>query len=61
LFTSFCKYALVRNAGTQVVHRFVHEGLGQSVKKSDLLTREEEWIVLANEGSMITHPRGLNN
>jgi hypothetical protein len=51
----------VRNAGIEVAHRFVREGLDQSVKKLDLLTREKEWIVLASEGAMITHPRSLNS
>lgn len=57
----FCSYALVRNAGTEVVHRSVREGLGRNVKKSDLLTREEEVRVLASEGAAVSHPRGLNS
>jgi hypothetical protein len=54
-------YALVRNAGTVVVHRFVREGLGQSVKKSDVLMREEEQVVLKSVGANISHSHGLNN
>ena len=57
----FCSYALVRNAGTEVVHRSVREGLGRNVKKSDLLTREEEVRVLASEGAAVSHPHGLNS
>jgi hypothetical protein len=56
-----CKYALVRNAETEVVQRSVREGLGQSIKKSDLLTQEEERVVLASEGATISHPHGLNS
>ena len=44
-----------------MVQRSVREGLGHSVKKSDLLTREEERIVLDSEGCSVTHPRGLNS
>ena len=56
-----CRYALVRNAGTEAVQRFVHEGLGQSVKKSNLLTWKEERVVLDNEGAIISHPQDLNS
>jgi hypothetical protein len=61
---SFCfvsSYAIVRNVGTEVVHKSVREGLGQSVKKSDVLTREEEQVVLKSAGVHISHPRGLNS
>ena len=56
-----CKYALVRNASTEVVQRSIREGLGHSVKKSNLLIHEEERVVLDSEGAMISHPRGLNS
>jgi hypothetical protein len=61
---SFCvvfSYSLVRNAGTEVLHRSVREGLGQSVKKFDILTQEEEQVVLRSVGADIFHPRGLNS
>jgi hypothetical protein len=61
---SFCvvfSYSLVRNAGTEVLHRSVREGLGQSVKKSDVLMREEEQVVLKSVGANISHSHGLNN
>ena len=56
-----CRYALVRNVGTEVVQRSVREGLGHSVRKSDVLTREEERIVLESDGCSVSHPRGLNS
>jgi hypothetical protein len=51
----------MRNAGTEVVHWSVREGLGQSVKKSNVLTREEEQVVLKSLGVDISHLRNLNS
>jgi hypothetical protein len=31
------------------------------VKKSDVLTRNEEKLVVASKGASLSHPRGLNN
>jgi hypothetical protein len=61
IFNLFFRYALVRNAGTKVVHRSVQEGLGQVVKKYDVLTRSEEKLVLASEGASLSHLHGLNS
>jgi hypothetical protein len=61
---SFChisNYALVRNVGTEVVHRSVRKGLGQNVKKSDILTLEEEQVVLKSPGADIFLPHNLNS
>jgi hypothetical protein len=55
-----CRYALVRNACTKVVHHYVCEGLGQSVKKSNVLSHEQEQLILASDGASLTHPCGLN-
>ena len=60
-FFLFYNYTLVRNARTEVVHRSVREGLGRTVKKSDLLTREEEMHVLASKGVAISYLHALNS
>ena len=41
--------------------RSFRNGLGQEVKKSDLLTIEEEQLLLSSDGASISHPRGLNS
>jgi hypothetical protein len=58
---SVFRYAPVRNAGTEAVQRSVRQGVGLKVKKSDVLTREEEKLMLKNDGASLDHPKGLNN
>ena len=60
-FVGFCRYAQVRNAGTEPVQRSVRQGVGLKVKKSDILSREEEQWMLRSEGASLDHPKGLNN
>jgi hypothetical protein len=58
---SVFRYAQVRNAGTEAVQRSVRQGVDLKVKKSDVLTRLEEQLMLNNEGASLDHPKGLNN
>jgi hypothetical protein len=58
---SVCRDALVRNAGTEAVQQSVRQGVGLKVKKSDVLTREEEQLMLKSDGASLDHPKGLNN
>jgi hypothetical protein len=53
------RYAQVRNAGTEAMQRFVKEGIGFKVKKSDVLTRKEE-LLIKSEGASLDHLKGLN-
>jgi hypothetical protein len=56
-----CRYALVRNVGSESVQHSLQEGYGHHVRKSDVLTFEEEQIVLASKCCSVDHPHGLNN
>jgi hypothetical protein len=56
-----CRYALVRNAGTEAVYRSVRGGLGLVVKKSDVLTLKEEQQVLVSNRASISTVRSLNS
>ena len=48
-------------AGTLSVKRSFRQGLGGEVTKVDVITREEEQLLLASTGASLTHPKGLNN
>jgi hypothetical protein len=43
------------------VKRLFQRGLRAVVTKSDILTREEEALVLGSDEASLSHPRGLNN
>ena len=51
----------MRNAGTESVQQSVRQGVGLTMKKSDVLTRKEEREMLDSDGASLHHPRGLNN
>jgi hypothetical protein len=57
----YCRYALVRNAGSKSVEKLVWEGFGQHVRKSDVLTFVEEQLIIASKFCSVEHPQGLNN
>ena len=60
-FVHICRYAQVQNAGTESVQQSVRQGVGLKVKKSDILSHEEEQWMLRSEGALLDHPKGLNN
>ena len=51
----------MRNACTEAVQRSVRGGLGSVIKKSDLITHEEEVLLLKSDGCALTNGRGCNN
>ena len=55
------RYVLVWNAGTEAVQRSVRGGLGSVIKKSDLITCEEEVLLLKFDCCVLTNGRGCNN
>jgi hypothetical protein len=50
-----CRYALVRNAGFESMQRSVREGLGHHIRKSDMLTFQEEQVILAHKYCSVEH------
>jgi hypothetical protein len=55
----FGRYAQVRNVDTEFVQWSVRQGVGLNVKKSDVLTHEEEQWMLKSEGAALDHLKGL--
>jgi hypothetical protein len=61
-FVAFAiKYVLLRNAYLELIQRSVSEGLDHHIQKSDLLSLEEEQLILALEFYAFDSPLGLNN
>jgi len=55
------RYLAVKDVDTVTVKRSFRRGLRAAISKSDILTKEEEALVLASDGASLNHPRGLNN
>ncbi|KAL3685410.1 hypothetical protein R1sor_003432 [Riccia sorocarpa] len=54
------RYHKVKLAADEAVQRSMDRGLGKSVKKSDILTLEEETRMLAQPKCDLQYPKGLN-
>jgi hypothetical protein len=55
------RYVVLQNVGIEVVHKYVLEGLGQVIKKSNVLISEEGQLVLVSKKASVSHPCGLDN
>lgn len=53
------RYRRVKFAGTESVKRSFRRGLGLTTSTSDVLTRDEEVLVLNSEAASVHHPIGL--
>lgn len=54
------RYRRVKNAGTESVRRSFKRGLGLTTSTSDVLTRDEEILVLSSPAASLSTPTGLN-
>jgi hypothetical protein len=61
IYVFFYIYVLVINVGTEVVQCSVRVGLESVVRKSDLIIRQEELLLLASDGCSLKHGRSCNN
>lgn len=55
------RFTTVLDASTQTVIHSSKSGLGREVKRPDILTREEEALMLQSDGASLKHPKGINN
>lgn len=55
------RFADVRNAGTEAAKESSRSGLGKEYTSSDILTREEEALMLASPGCSLATPKGINS
>ena len=53
------RYRRVKFAGTEFVKRSFKRGLGIKTSTSDVLTRDEEVLVLTSPGASVLNPSGL--